>query len=127
MIGFIGLGDMGLPMARRLLDTGHAVMVWNRTASRADVLAAETSAQVADTPAALARACDVIGLCLSSHVTVQALCEGEDGLFAHAAAAGRRPVYVDFSTGSPEAAQALADAAARHGGQWVARARERRP
>lgn len=119
MIGFIGLGDMGMPMVRHLLATGHAVTVWNRTAARCEALAADTPVQVAASPAALARACDVIGLCLSSHVTVQALCEGEDGLFAQAAAAGRRPVFVDFSTGSPQVAQALAAAAQRHGAQWV--------
>ncbi len=119
MIGFIGLGDMGLPMVRHLLASGHDVTVWNRTAARSQALNAHAQARVVDAPAALARECDLIGLCLSSHVTVQALCEGEDGLFAQAAAAGRRPVFVDFSTGSPQAAQALAAAAAQHGMLWV--------
>ena len=38
-IGFIGLGSMGLPMARNLLDAGHELVVYNRTRSRADELA----------------------------------------------------------------------------------------
>jgi 3-hydroxyisobutyrate dehydrogenase len=45
-IGFVGLGKMGTPMARRLLAAGHEVTVWNRTRARAEALAAE-GAQVA--------------------------------------------------------------------------------
>lgn len=49
-IGFLGLGQMGAPMARRLLAAGHEVTVWNRTAERAEPLAAE-GARIVDTPA----------------------------------------------------------------------------
>jgi len=48
-IGFIGLGQMGLGMARNLLKAGHALTVYNRTRSRAEQLAAE-GARVASTP-----------------------------------------------------------------------------
>ena len=54
-IGFLGLGKMGTPMARRLLAAGHEVTVWNRTRERAEALAAE-GARVAATPAEAARA-----------------------------------------------------------------------
>ena len=37
-VGFIGLGSMGLPLARRLLQAGHKLSVYNRTRSRADQL-----------------------------------------------------------------------------------------
>ncbi len=40
-IGFVGLGTMGALMARRLVDAGHDVTVWNRTASKTAALAAE--------------------------------------------------------------------------------------
>jgi 3-hydroxyisobutyrate dehydrogenase-like beta-hydroxyacid dehydrogenase len=49
-IAFLGLGKMGLPMARRLLGAGYEVTVWNRTRKRADVLA-DQGAAVAATPA----------------------------------------------------------------------------
>jgi 3-hydroxyisobutyrate dehydrogenase-like beta-hydroxyacid dehydrogenase len=49
-VGFIGLGNMGQAMARNLLKAGHAVTVYNRTRSRAEVLQAE-GAHIANTPA----------------------------------------------------------------------------
>jgi 3-hydroxyisobutyrate dehydrogenase-like beta-hydroxyacid dehydrogenase len=49
-VGFIGLGHMGLPMARNLLKAGHRVHVYNRTRSRGELLR-EDGAIVADTPA----------------------------------------------------------------------------
>jgi 3-hydroxyisobutyrate dehydrogenase-like beta-hydroxyacid dehydrogenase len=49
-IGFIGLGKMGLPIAQHILDAGHELTVYNRTASKADPLK-EAGATVAKTPA----------------------------------------------------------------------------
>ncbi|REH48545.1 NAD(P)-dependent oxidoreductase [Kutzneria buriramensis] len=49
-IAFLGLGAMGLPMARRLLAAGHELTVWNRTAAKADLLA-QDGAKTAFTPA----------------------------------------------------------------------------
>lgn len=49
--GFVGLGNMGLPMARNLLQAGHRLTVYNRTRGRAEELA-KSGAQVASTPAA---------------------------------------------------------------------------
>ena len=57
-IGFIGLGSMGLPMARHLLQAGHKLTVYNRTRARADQLK-QYHAVVADSPAAAARDADV--------------------------------------------------------------------
>lgn len=58
-IGFLGLGQMGEPMAKRLLAAGHDVTVWNRTRSRAEALAG-AGAEVADTPAEAAQGKDAI-------------------------------------------------------------------
>ncbi len=58
-IGFLGLGKMGTPMARRLLAAGHEVTVWNRTREQAEALAAE-GAQVAATPAEAAQAAEAL-------------------------------------------------------------------
>lgn len=53
-IGFVGLGAMGTPMARRLLDAGHALYVWNRTASAADELVEAGATRVDDVRDAVA-------------------------------------------------------------------------
>jgi 3-hydroxyisobutyrate dehydrogenase-like beta-hydroxyacid dehydrogenase len=49
-IGFIGLGRMGLPMARNLVKAGHRVVVWDRTRGRSEELRDE-GAEIADSPA----------------------------------------------------------------------------
>jgi lactate dehydrogenase-like 2-hydroxyacid dehydrogenase len=58
-IAFLGLGKMGVPMARRLLAAGHDVTVWNRTRERADALAAQ-GAIVASSPAEAARSAEAV-------------------------------------------------------------------
>ncbi|MFD7979223.1 NAD(P)-dependent oxidoreductase [Streptomyces sp. NPDC059071] len=58
-IAFLGLGNMGLPMARRLLDAGHPLTVWNRTPGKADALVADGAVRAADPAEAVADA-DVV-------------------------------------------------------------------
>src|SRR5574341_1072674 len=58
-IGFIGLGLMGQPMSRRLLEAGHPLTAWNRTAEKSKALLAAGAAW-ADSPGAVARASDVV-------------------------------------------------------------------
>ena len=64
--GFIGLGAMGQPMARNLHRAGLLVGAWNRTASKATALAAETGCRAFATPAELAAACDAVVTCVSA-------------------------------------------------------------
>lgn len=64
--GFIGLGAMGLHMARNLDRAGLLAGVWNRTASRANALAAETGCRNFATPAELAAGCPVVVVCVSA-------------------------------------------------------------
>ena len=63
-IGFIGLGNMGGPMARNILKAGFDLAVWNRTRSRSEELVRE-GARAADSPAALTRESDVVLACLA--------------------------------------------------------------
>jgi 3-hydroxyisobutyrate dehydrogenase-like beta-hydroxyacid dehydrogenase len=58
-ITFLGLGKMGAPMARRLLEAGHELTVWNRSPGRAETLAA-AGARIAETPAEAARNADTV-------------------------------------------------------------------
>lgn len=78
-LGFCGLGLMGVPMVRRLLDAGHEVVVWNRTASRADQ-ARQWGAHVAQSPADLASQCAHVVMCLFDASAVEAVVFGEEGL-----------------------------------------------
>lgn len=114
MIGFIGLGDIGLPMATRLLDLGHPLTVWNRTPAKAVSLVAR-GAVLADSPATLFQACDLVGMCLTSHVAVEEVAEA---MFASPPDGAQR-VVVDLSTGAPERTVELARSAAARGCGWV--------
>src|ERR1700741_5247445 len=63
-IGFLGLGDMGTPMARRLLRAGYDMTVWNRSAGRSLVLVQE-GATLASSPAQVATRSDFVITMLS--------------------------------------------------------------
>ncbi len=119
-VGFIGLGDMGLPMVRHLLASGHPVSVWNRSKDKLGPLAG-LGARIAESPTQLMQGCDLIGLCLTSHHAVEEACCGIDGLFSGSAfpAASRPSAIVDFSTGSPQAAKKMAALAQARGIGWV--------
>src|SRR5689334_18741559 len=97
-VGFIGLGLMGRPMAANLLKTGYDVTVWNRTASRADGLAAQ-GAKRAGTPREVAAAAEVIFTIVSDPPALESVLWGEDGVFA---GLRRGSVLVESSTVSPE-------------------------
>ena len=64
--GFIGLGAMGMHMARNLSRAGLLSAVWNRSADKTLALCAETGASAARDPAALARAVELAVLCVSA-------------------------------------------------------------
>ncbi|MBI1731167.1 MAG: NAD(P)-dependent oxidoreductase [Gammaproteobacteria bacterium] len=64
-VGVIGLGAMGVPMARNFHKHGLLQVVWNRTRKRAEALAAETGVRVAESPVDLARECELIITCVS--------------------------------------------------------------
>ena len=76
--GFIGLGAMGQHMARNLHRAGLLTGAWNRTRTKAEVLAAETGCRAFATPAELATACDFIVTCVSADedllAVIDALC-----------------------------------------------------
>ena len=115
-IGFLGLGDMGLPMACRLVDSGSKLVVWNRSRDKTERLMAN-GARIAATPAEVAQRADLVGICLSSHVAVEEVAFGPLGLFTTSAL--RLKVVADFSTGAVEASQDFARRASAHGVDWV--------
>jgi 3-hydroxyisobutyrate dehydrogenase len=114
-IGYIGLGIMGQGMARNLLKAGFTLSVWNRTASKAEALAAEGATAKA-TPAEVAAASDIILVCVSDTPDVEAVILGENGVI-HGAKAGS--LVIDCSTISPQATTAIAEKLAAKGVQML--------
>ncbi|MBG0814143.1 NAD(P)-dependent oxidoreductase [Planomonospora sp. ID82291] len=107
----IGLGDMGRALAGAFLDAGHPTTVWNRTASRAEALAAR-GATVAATPAEAAAASPLTVVCLLDHGTAREV-------LGPAAAALRGRTLVDLTNGTPRQARENAEWAAEHGADYV--------
>lgn len=103
-IGFIGLGIMGMPMARNLIRAGFEVAVYNRTASKAERMAAEGAVK-ADSPKAIAGECSVIITIISDTPDVENIILGENGIIESI-----RPnsVVIDMSTISPQATRRIA-------------------
>jgi 3-hydroxyisobutyrate dehydrogenase len=98
-IGFIGLGIMGQPMSRHLQQAGFSLTVYNRTASKAQALI-EMGAKLANSPAAVAAASEVIITMLPDTPEVETVLFGKDGVY-EGLRAGK--IVVDMSTISPEA------------------------
>jgi len=102
-LGYLGLGMMGFPMARRLVNAGYDVTVWNRSPGKATGLAA-AGAKAAGHPRDMAAA-GIVFMCLTDATAVEQVVFGPDGL---AAVAGAGKLVVDFSSIHPGAARSIA-------------------
>lgn len=103
-LGYLGLGMMGFPMSRRLIQAGHDVMVWNRSAAKATALV-ELGARPATSPREMADRCDIVFMCVTDAAAVEDVVFGPDGLVT---VAGRGKLVVDFSSIHPDAARTIA-------------------
>lgn len=112
-IAWLGTGIMGGPMARNCLDAGLAVTVWNRTAGKAQSLAAG-GARIAGSPEEAATDASMLVTVLADGVAVDA-CVGDAVLDALAGGA----VWVQMSTVGVRATQTLSAKAAAHGVTYV--------
>lgn len=110
-IAFIGLGHMGLPMARNLLRAGHSLKVFDLIRSAVDELAAE-GAQPAQNAAEAVRDAQVVISMLPASRHVEGLYLGRDGLLAQLPAA---TLVLECSTIAPEAARRVHAAAVQRG------------
>ena len=115
VVGLIGLGLMGKPMARNILKAGLPLVVWNRTRSRAEQLVAE-GARVASSARDCAAQADVLITIVSDPPALESVLWGDDG-----ALAGLRKgsVLVDSSTVAPELARRAAAACAERGAEFL--------
>ena len=114
-LGFVGLGVMGSRMVKRLMDAGHQVTGYNRTKSKATWLI-EAGMRWADTPKAVAEGSDVTFSMVTNTKALQAVTEGDTGILA---GLGPGKIYIDMSTVSPTASQALAERVAALGAQML--------
>lgn len=115
-VGFIGLGNMGAPMARNLIRAGHDVTVFNRTRAKAEPLAAD-GARVADSVAHAVSGCEVAVTMLADDQAVQQAIFGAGGMLP---ALPPGAVHMSTSTISVEMSKALAMAHTAAGQGYIA-------
>ena len=114
-IGFIGLGIMGLPMARNLLKAGYPVVAYNRTSSKAEDLAADGAAAAAS-PREVAESASVIITMVTDSPDVEEVVLGRNGVIE-----GIQPgaVLIDMSTISPSVTRDIAGRVEEKGGHML--------
>ncbi|GKT21062.1 NAD(P)-dependent oxidoreductase [Acidovorax sp. SUPP3334] len=119
-VAFIGLGVMGYPMAGHLALAGHAVTVYNRTATKSaawcEEFAGTSAPRHAPTPREAAQGADIVFCCVGNDDDLRSVTLGADGAFA-----GMQPgsVFVDHTTASAEVARELSGAARTLGLQFI--------
>lgn len=110
-LGFIGLGIMGTPMAKHLVDAGHTVRGYDRNPSSLEALVA-SGGEAVDSVAAAVAGSDVVITMVPDSPQVEEVVHGEGGLLASAA---EGLLYIDMSSIRPDVAAAVAQACAEKG------------
>ena len=114
MIGFIGLGHLGLPMATNLLNAGYALRVYNRTASKADSLVAR-GAHLASRPADVVTSGGIVATIVWDGAALESVVMS-DGFLERLGPDG---IHLSMSTVLPETAKKLAAIHAQHGSVYI--------
>jgi 2-hydroxy-3-oxopropionate reductase len=114
-VGFIGLGIMGKPMAKNLMDAGYELSVHNRSREPVDELA-EDGAAAASSPKEVAESSDVIVTMLPDSPQVEEVVSGEDGVLE---GIGEGALLVDMSTISPVVTEELAEKVKERGASML--------
>jgi 3-hydroxyisobutyrate dehydrogenase len=114
-IGVAGLGRMGVAISQRLMEVGHTLTVWNRTATKAKPLA-DAGAKVASTPADLAGGVEAVITILTDAAAIDAVYGGPAGLLT---APVKGKLFIEMSTVRPETEIALAGQVRAKGASFV--------
>jgi 3-hydroxyisobutyrate dehydrogenase len=114
-IGIAGIGRMGGAMAARLMDAGHTLTVWNRSAGKTKPLT-DAGAKQAATPEDLAEHSDIVITLLTDADAIDHVYNGEQGLLNGDA---HDKLFIEMSTVRPEVAIALAKVVRASGGRFV--------
>lgn len=116
-LGFLGLGIMGYPMARHLLEAGHEVALWSHTSVKAAKLAVgHAGATVCPTPAEVAAGAEIVFLCVGDTSMSERITFGEDGLIEGLAPGA---IVAECSTIAPSYARSAAARLAEKGVGFV--------
>lgn len=115
-IAFIGLGQMGEPMAHNLLKAGFPLSIYNRTRAKAESLAS-LGARVVDQPSQAVTSGGIVVTMLANDAALEAVVLGPHGI---AEALGEGGTHISMSTISPETARRLAQEHARRGSHYLA-------
>lgn len=111
-IAFIGLGNMGYPMAGHLARAGYQVRVYNRTPERAQSWVKEYGGTRADTPAAAASGAELVFVCVGNDADVRSVVLGESGVLAGMQTGS---CLVDHTTASAALARELSELCTEQG------------
>ncbi|MBT2564363.1 NAD(P)-dependent oxidoreductase [Pedobacter sp. ISL-68] len=103
-IGWIGLGNMGIPMAEQLIKADYTVIVYNRSKDKEASLK-EIGASIAETPKELIAATDVVIVMVSDDAAIEQIFKGEEGLFS-IETSGK--IIINMSTVSPSISKEMA-------------------
>jgi 3-hydroxyisobutyrate dehydrogenase len=114
-IGVAGIGAMGAAVAARLLETGHQVTVWNRSADKCKPLVA-AGAKLAGSPAEVASACEAVITLLTDGAAIDAVYNGPNGLLAGNA---KGKLFIEMSTVAPKVETDLAPKVRAKGAAFV--------
>jgi 3-hydroxyisobutyrate dehydrogenase len=114
-IGWIGLGNMGIPMAQRLIDAGYTVTVYNRNRAKEAALKAG-GAKTADSPAALIKDNAVIFIMVTDDQAIRDLFQGENGLLG-APTSGK--LIINMSTVSPAVSREFGEICREQGNEYI--------
>jgi 3-hydroxyisobutyrate dehydrogenase-like beta-hydroxyacid dehydrogenase len=110
-LGFVGIGYMGRPVARRLLESGFKLIAYDRDAHKAEELI-RYGGSVAQSVSEMSSRSNVILSCLPSDAAVLDIYGAHDGVFANA---DRGSLIIDLSTVYPETSQQLSRLGAERG------------
>ncbi|XP_065090127.1 cytokine-like nuclear factor N-PAC isoform X3 [Ochlerotatus camptorhynchus] len=113
--GFLGLGIMGCGIVKNLLNSGHSVVVWNRTATKCRKFQ-EAGAEIADTPSDVIEMTDVTFSCVSDPQVAKDLVFGNCGVMS-ANLVGKG--YVEMTGVDPETSQDIAEQIISKGGRYL--------
>jgi 2-hydroxy-3-oxopropionate reductase len=110
-VGFVGLGIMGKPMVRNLMEAGYDLIIYNRSRGKVEDLASE-AAEAARSPKEVAEDGGIVFTMFPGPPEVREVVAGEDGLLQ---GAGEGSLLVDMSTSSPVLARELYRTARKKG------------
>ncbi|MGM9477166.1 NAD(P)-dependent oxidoreductase [Pedobacter sp. GSP4] len=114
-IGWIGLGNMGIPMAEQLIKAGYGVKVYNRSKAKETALK-QIGATVAATPKTLIAETDVLIIMVSDDAAIEQIFNGENGLFAETVSG---KIVINMSTVSPAISKAMAQKCLEKGNRYL--------